>query len=94
MKTIYKYPLKADEYQMITMPRSAQILTVQAQKEMPCVWALVETNNEPEERYFRMAGTGHLLGPKDKLLRYIGTFQIMRDNLVFHVFETERRSEK
>lgn len=91
MKTIFKYPLRVDDYQTVIMPRGAQILTVQAQREIPCVWALVETNNEPEERHFRIAGTGHRMNAKDKFLRYLGTFQIMRDDLVFHVFEIERR---
>ena len=89
MKTIYKYLLKVEDYQMIIMPRSAQILTVQAQREKPCIWALIETDNEPEERYFRMAGTGHSISSKAKLLRFVGTFQIMNGDLVFHVFEIE-----
>ena len=90
MKTIFKYPLEADDYQTVIMPRGAQILTVQAQREIPCIWAMVDTDNEPEERYFRMAGTGHLFTSKDKLLRYIGTFQVRAGGLVFHVFEIER----
>ncbi|GAH37849.1 unnamed protein product [marine sediment metagenome] len=89
MKTIFKYPLRPDDYQIVIMPRGAQILTVQAQRERPCLWALVETDNEPEERHFRMAGTGHLFTSKDKLLRYIGTFQVKAGELVFHVFEIE-----
>lgn len=82
--------MKIDDYQTVMMPRGAQILTVQAQRERPCLWALVDTDNEPEERYFRMAGTGHPFSSKDKLLRFIGTFQIMQGGLVFHVFEIER----
>lgn len=91
MKTIYKYPLKVDDYQTVIMPRGAQILTVQAQREKPCIWALVDIDNEPEKRYFRMAGTGHIINSKDKFLRYIGTFQVMRGDLVFHVFEIEEK---
>lgn len=90
MKTVFKYLLKVDDYQTVTMPRGAQILTVQAQRDIPCIWALVETDSEPEERYFRMAGTGHRMSEKDKFLRYIGTFQIMQGELVFHIFEIER----
>ena len=97
MRIIYKYPLEVKDYQVVTMPKNAQILTVQAQREKPCIWALVDTDNEPEERYFRMAGpekryfrmagTGHPIRLKDKLLRYIGTFQLMGGDLIFHVFE-------
>lgn len=91
MKTIYKYPLEAIDYQRIALPHGAEILTVQAQREKPCIWALVDPDNDLEERYFRMAGTGHPLSEKDKLLRYVGTFQIMGGDLVFHVFEIEKR---
>lgn len=91
MKTIYKYPLKVDDFQIVTMPRGAEILTVQAQREQPCIWALVDTDNDSEERHIRMAGTGRSINSRDKLLRYIGTFQLAGGNLIFHVFEIERK---
>ena len=87
MRIIYKYPLEVEDYQVVTMPKSAQILTVQAQRGKPCIWALVDTDNNPEKRYFRIAGTGHPIRLKDKLLRYIGTFQMIGGDLIFHVFE-------
>ena len=90
MRIIYKYPLKVEDYQVITMPKGAQILTVQAQRERPCIWALVDTDNDPEKRYFRIAKTGHPIRLKEKLLRYIGTFQLIGSDLVFHVFEIEK----
>lgn len=90
MKTIYKYPLEAIDYQEIEMPASAEILTVQTQRGTPCIWALVDTDNDPEERHIRILGTGHpVRSTKDKFRRYIGTFQLMAGNLVYHVFEIE-----
>ena len=99
MRIVYKYPLKVEDYQVVTMPKGAQILTVQTQREEPCIWALVDTENDPEERYFRIAeekryfriaGTGHPIRLKDKLLRYVGTFQLIGGDLIFHVFEIEK----
>lgn len=91
MKTIYKYPLEAEDWQAIKMPRGAEILAVQTQGETPCLWALVDTENDSEERYLRVIGTGHPISSEDKYLRFIGTFQLMGGSLVFHVFEVEGR---
>lgn len=39
-KRIYKYPLEITDKQSVEMPISAEILTVQIQKEKPFLWAL------------------------------------------------------
>uniref|UniRef100_A0A6H2A2W0 DUF7352 domain-containing protein n=1 Tax=viral metagenome TaxID=1070528 RepID=A0A6H2A2W0_9ZZZZ len=84
MRTIYKYQcLEMDNF-TIEMPTGSHILTVQMQRGEPCIWAIVDPDAFPEQRHFQLFGTGH---PIDGIGRYIGTFQLMGGNLVFHLFE-------
>lgn len=83
MTTIWKFPLAvADSYQ-ITIPKGAEILTVQRQHEQVCIWAIVDTNAEKERRVFEIHGTGNPMAVHTR--KYIGTFQ--QGISVWHVFE-------
>jgi hypothetical protein len=86
MKTIWKYPLRLTDYQMVEMPEGACVLAVQVQKDVPCLWALVEDSARKVQRSFRIVGTGHdAMGVRGD--SYIGSFQMSDGVLVFHVFE-------
>ena len=90
MKTIYKYPIKEIKSQFrIDISKGAKILTVQIQRGMPMIWAIIDTDQgETEDRIFRIIGTGHDIDLEDKeFLDYIGTFQMAEGNLVWHLFE-------
>lgn len=88
MKRIFKFPLQITDIQKIRMPKDSTILTVQVQKETPCLWALVDTDKEAEERFIQIIGTGHPV--PENVIRYIGTFQALENNwFVGHVFEVE-----
>lgn len=84
-KKIFKYPFEVTDYQTITMPKEAEILCVQVQNGVPCIWALVDTLSMPVDRYFSVYGTGHPV--YNDASEYIGTFQINDGSLVFHLFE-------
>jgi len=86
MRTIHKYTLTASDSAKYSMPEGADILTVQVQNGYPCIWAMVDTEREHNWREIRVVGTGHKIGEYENL-RYIGTFQLEADALVFHVFE-------
>ena len=88
-KAIYKYPLRITDVQNISLPIGAEILTVQAQNDIPCLWALVNPNEKGTEiRTFEIFGTGHPVGYDMGVSRnYISTFQINDGSLVFHIFE-------
>jgi hypothetical protein len=88
MKTIYKYHFDMRDETTVEMPEGAEILCVQTQKGYPCLWALVETENQKETHCFCIRGTGHAL--KGNEGKYIDTFQAMGGDLVFHVFEKEK----
>ena len=85
MDTIYKFPLKIEDVQIIDMPNDAQILTVQMQDGVPCLWAKVDPNKRMRPYAFRIFGTGHPI-PDNFRGVYIGTFQSKGGILVFHVW--------
>lgn len=86
-QTIWKYQVNP-KITKFNMPKGAEILTVQNQNGIPCIWALVNPENEEEERYFEVFGTGHDV-PVDIGIerKYINTFQLEGGSLVFHLFE-------
>ena len=90
MRIIYKYPIIIHDHISIEMPQGAKVLTVQMQRGIPCIWATVDPDNEPATKYFRLAGTGHPITERtSQLLKYIGSFQMEEETLIFHLFEIE-----
>lgn len=83
-KSVWKFEL-AGGIDKIEMPRGAQILCVQAQRDSPQLWALVDPNAPKVTRVFRTYGTGWDFDATG--LSYVGTFQLGGGSLVFHVFE-------
>ena len=91
MKTIHKYQLiNIDSEVKVEMPRFAQILTLDIQRGIPCIWAIVHTEDKPITRTFIIKGTGHDCTDLGDDTPYIGTFFIHQENLVFHVFEKQK----
>lgn len=86
MKTIWKFRFELVGPLQLSMPRGAQVLTVQDQGGVGCLWAMVEPENELESRYFEVFGTGHpVYEDMDVNRKYIATFQ--QPPFVWHVFE-------
>ena len=84
MKTIHKYQFAVNDVVELEMPVGAQILSLQVQNGVPCIWAKVETAAKSKYRRFRVYGTGH---PISEDGNFIGTFQMHGGTLVFHMFE-------
>ena len=83
---IWKFPLKATDKQTIEMPGIARVLCVQVQNGTPCLWADgCHEDALQVARTFSTYGTGHPMPKKPG--RYIGTFQVERGTLIFHVYE-------
>lgn len=93
MNTIHKFPLEITDQQVVTMPKGAQILTVQVQNEMVCLWAVMDTVAAPEERKIEVFGTGNPIPKVNEWpqagqgRKFIGTFQFLGGKFVGHVFE-------
>lgn len=82
MKKIYKYELLLQDEQVVQIPHKPQILSVQIQKGIICVWALVDTTYSDVAYIFEIIGTGN---PVDNFIReYLGTVQ--DGSMVWHVF--------
>lgn len=83
-KTIYKYPV-APGYFSHLMPKGAEILTMQLQRDQVQMWALVNIDKPFIERKFLFVGTGHNIVENN--LKYISTIQLDGGDLIFHLFE-------
>jgi len=91
---IWKWQLSPDSRTVneIDMPKGAQILDVQTQTGIPCIWALVDPSQPKQSRSIWVFGTGHKISEGQlKKLDYIGTYQTDIGAYVFHVFEEVRR---
>lgn len=87
MLTVYKYPLPIDDIVTIEIPKGAKILFIAEQNGDPFIWALVDPNNEKEQRVFRFAGTGHKI-LTHHVGEFVGTFFASGGLFVWHIFET------
>ena len=87
MKTVYKYPLQLVEKQEISLPDNHQILDIQLQNGVPCMWVLLDVDDlQPSKShtfYISIFGTGHKFDAKQ--LNFIKTLQF-NSGLVFHFF--------
>jgi hypothetical protein len=71
MRTVWKYPVAiSDKPTVHAIPHNDVIVHVALQEGLPTLWAIVESDQETEERTFVVTGTGHPV-PEDA--SYIGT---------------------
>lgn len=83
--TVHKYQLAFGPLGVVVeimMPRGAEILTVNVQSDIICIWARVDTHEPYEGRRFCITATGTPC-PPDK---YVGTVLMHDGNFIFHVF--------
>lgn len=92
--SVWKYPLGNWETGMFSaeMPRGAEVLSLQWQHDELCMWALVNPDAMVEQRHFIIVGTGHEVTGDDSISSssFVGTFQYLGGDLIFHVFEVFR----
>jgi hypothetical protein len=84
MARVFKYTLKMEQRQTVSMPADSTLLSVQVQRGVVCIWAIVNPDPELDEvpRSFEIVGTGHEVPSPSK---FIGTVQI--GEFVWHIFE-------
>jgi len=68
------------------VPEGAEILTIQTQYNLPCIWALVNPDAKKVPVQIEIFGTGHPIPEGNR--KYIGTYQLHNGSLVFHAFQT------
>jgi len=86
--TIWKFEMEIKNFQLVSMPEGAEILSAKAQNEIPTIWALVNPENKKEARSFFIIMTGKEI-PRNCAMKYISTIQIMKGlyQYVMHIFE-------
>ncbi len=92
---VYKYPLPLETEACIEMPSGAQVLSVQAQRGRPMVWALVDVEAPPATHWFHVCGTGIPVAFSASNPRFLGTFQLEDGFVMVHVWysgETHTKS--
>ena len=84
MKTVWKFPFDIHDELTIYMPKGAEIIHVDVQREIPCIWAIVDPEAEQIPMKFCLRGTGQpFTGDEGE---HIGSFQMSGGALVFHLF--------
>jgi hypothetical protein len=79
-EAIIPNPLELD------LPEGSEVLTLQLQNGVPCLWVLCNDTAQPSEtRRFEWFGTGQYLAPAE--YAYVGTCQFYEGRLVLHLFE-------
>lgn len=94
MRTIFKYPFKIADTVILSLPRGAKIIRVEAAKsdfgyDDAQLWAEVESKELSEKRTIYVRGTGHPLPEAlfERPIHHIGT--IIHGPFVWHVMEEE-----
>ena len=90
-RTILKYPLQVTDRQTVALPRGAKVLSVQDQRGILCLWALVATDAEIVNVDIRIHGTGHELPDDASAYAHLGTVQ--QGQYVWHVFKVQSVGE-
>lgn len=95
--TIWKYSLETVltvGHGTIALPAGARLIAVQAQRNVPQLWAMVDPDAPREARHFAIVGTGHAFNSIVDNGNYLGTFQMHGGALVFHAFEVHPATEE
>ena len=82
MKTIWKVAITP--FGSVQLPAGAHLLSVAVQADRPYAWALVDPKRPLHSYRLHVFGTGHQV--TDNPGRFLGTFLLPEDGLVFHVF--------
>ena len=88
---VWKFPLRVAVATSFDMPVGAKVLHVGRQRDLPCIWALVDPSAPKEIRRFLLVGTGHDIDLADGFdLVHVGILQTSDERFVVHVFECAR----
>jgi hypothetical protein len=89
MTTIHKFETIFEDRFKVSMPKDARILNIDLDRNnVPCIWAMVNTDNDLETRYFELFGTGHEIHVDMGTEReYIGSYRYQNGEFIGHLFE-------
>lgn len=92
MKTIHKFPLaRLSEVTVFDWPVGAKVLYVGVLREHPCVWVMLDTDEQQTAvRRIRVVGTGLPVAKEADEHNYLGTILLLSGDLVLHVFDVDK----
>lgn len=92
--TIWKFPLKVVDEQIVETEYPGEALSVQIQSGTPCLWALVDPHSSMGKVKLRVRtfGTGNPIDTAAGIGQFVGTYQLEGGSLVFHVFVLRDRT--
>lgn len=86
-RIIYKYQMPVLEEFTLELPQNAEIIRMQSENGMFWCWAVVNTDDVLEKRYFRAFKTGAKI-PDDLNLLYVGCCAVfVQMELMLYIFE-------
>ena len=96
-KIVLRYPLLVDRATYVKVPADSQVLSVGAVVhngvEIPSLWVLFDAGKPLVARKFRVFVTGEWFIDDPRPLKFVGTFIMHNNTLVFHVFEEIEKVE-
>lgn len=87
MITIHKYTLEITDDQQLALPKGSRVTGIAEQRGRLCLWAVVDTNQEPTKVHIKIFGTGHPIKPEyltSTFWSFYGT--VLVGKFVWHVF--------
>lgn len=84
---IWKYEVSLTGFTNLKIPEYAEFMCLREQDGVPFVWFLVDLDKEVVYKTLHTYMTGEELPHSSSLGIYLGSFQILGDNHVGHVFE-------
>lgn len=92
MRRIYKYPLITTDVQTIKVPGlvgasgfKEQVLKIDSQRNIPCLWCLVDDEEPEQEITLVIVGTGNPM-PFMSKDDYLGSYMVFEGEFVGHIF--------
>ncbi len=85
MRTVHKFKLPYGS-NVIDIHEGAETLSVMVQDDVPCLWAIVDTERPVVKRHFIIYATGSELKEPETLL-WVATFGHLDNNFIYHCFE-------
>lgn len=83
MKTVYKYPIRITDKQLIAFPENAEIKHVGLDPNgVPCLWIELDTKQPDQLRDLYIVGTGRPI--PEEATKHIGSF--VQDPFVWHAY--------
>jgi hypothetical protein len=88
MKTIWKFPIKITDYQVLTVPINWEPIHVGLDPQgTPCIWAEVDSEKKTEPCNIYVYGTGHQADIDTQV--HIGS--LVQGPFVWHVYRDGRK---